>query len=148
MQREIEAREIDEIYCFFFPQYVQAIKAAKETIYIENQHIAHDHLLDLLVEAAQRGVRVVYLVPGKGIYIESIVTNLIYLFVFCFVRNGCGSSCKSENRCLETTVSSYLIINTISYLAKISLIQCQIFRKQCGCSECPASAKIYKYISR
>ena len=46
-------------------KYKIAIKSAKETIYIENQHIGHEYLLDLLIEALERGVQVVYLVPGE-----------------------------------------------------------------------------------
>eukprot|EP01119_Soliformovum_irregulare_P021591 TRINITY_DN7220_c0_g1_i1.p1 TRINITY_DN7220_c0_g1~~TRINITY_DN7220_c0_g1_i1.p1 ORF type:complete len:366 (+),score=59.54 TRINITY_DN7220_c0_g1_i1:513-1610(+) len=45
-------------------QYEIAIKSAKRSIYIENQHIAHPHLLQLIIEALDRGVMVTYMVPG------------------------------------------------------------------------------------
>jgi phosphatidylserine/phosphatidylglycerophosphate/cardiolipin synthase-like enzyme len=45
-------------------QYREAIKKAKEYIYIENQHMAHAELLELLKDALERGVKVIYVVPG------------------------------------------------------------------------------------
>lgn len=44
--------------------YRAAITSARQTIYIEQQHIAHPELLGLLEQACDRGVRVLYLVPS------------------------------------------------------------------------------------
>jgi cardiolipin synthase len=45
-------------------QYLQAIAAAKRTIYIEDQAIGHQQTVDALQEALERGVEVVFLVPA------------------------------------------------------------------------------------
>lgn len=47
-----------------YEQYKLAFGAAKRTIYIENQHVAHPLLLDLLIQALKRGVAVVYMAPA------------------------------------------------------------------------------------
>eukprot|EP00037_Helgoeca_nana_P026500 m.299343 g.299343 ORF g.299343 m.299343 type:complete len:533 (+) comp27234_c1_seq2:1565-3163(+) len=45
--------------------YRAAITQARHTIYIEQQHIAHVELLELLEQACDRGVRVLYVVPSN-----------------------------------------------------------------------------------
>lgn len=59
-----------------------AIQSAKDTIYIENQHIAHDYIIDLLIEALKRGVVVLYLVPGQGMPLFLILSFL--KFIICY----------------------------------------------------------------
>ena len=46
-----------------FEAYRNAFREAREFIYCENQHLAHPELIDLMSEAAARGVRVVYVAP-------------------------------------------------------------------------------------
>ena len=53
-------------------QYKLAFAHAKRTIYLENQHPGEEQLLLLLSEAARRGVRVVYLVPGEPMQAISV----------------------------------------------------------------------------
>ncbi len=45
-------------------QYLQAIHAAKRTIYIEDQAIGHQQSVNALLAALERGVEVVFLVPA------------------------------------------------------------------------------------
>jgi phosphatidylserine/phosphatidylglycerophosphate/cardiolipin synthase-like enzyme len=47
-------------------QYVRAIAAARQTIYLENQVIGSPAIVDALRGAATRGVEVVFLVPGDA----------------------------------------------------------------------------------
>lgn len=46
-------------------QYSNALRAARSCVYLENQHVAHGPLLQLLREALERGVVVVYVAPTR-----------------------------------------------------------------------------------
>ena len=46
-------------------QYITAIDAAQESIYLENQAIGHALVVSKLAEALERGVDVTFLVPGR-----------------------------------------------------------------------------------
>jgi phosphatidylserine/phosphatidylglycerophosphate/cardiolipin synthase-like enzyme len=48
-----------------FAQMSQAIMEAREWIYIESQHPGEAHLLEMLLHACERGVQVLYIVPGQ-----------------------------------------------------------------------------------
>ncbi len=49
-----------------FEQYLAAIEGAERSIYLENQAIGSPAVVDALERAVQRGVEVVYLVPGNA----------------------------------------------------------------------------------
>jgi len=55
---------VEEGEMSIYLSYQSAIKRVKQYIYIENQHITHPELLELLIEALERGVIVVFLVPN------------------------------------------------------------------------------------
>ncbi|NRA00250.1 MAG: phosphatidylserine/phosphatidylglycerophosphate/cardiolipin synthase family protein [Myxococcales bacterium] len=49
-----------------FEQYIAALDAAERCIYIENQAIASPEIVDALYSALERGIEVVFLVPGEA----------------------------------------------------------------------------------
>eukprot|EP01121_Diplochlamys_sp_Union-15-3_P006615 TRINITY_DN17111_c0_g1_i1.p1 TRINITY_DN17111_c0_g1~~TRINITY_DN17111_c0_g1_i1.p1 ORF type:complete len:272 (+),score=42.97 TRINITY_DN17111_c0_g1_i1:54-869(+) len=59
-----------------YKQYKIAFQNAKKFIYIENQHLADVHLIDLMISALKRGVEIVYVVPWKSGILYVIKTEL------------------------------------------------------------------------
>ncbi|KAH3767992.1 Phosphatidylserine/phosphatidylglycerophosphate/cardiolipin synthase [Pelomyxa schiedti] len=72
----------DSILC----QYRNAIASAQHTIYMENQHFAHPEILQMLIAATLRGVKVIAVVPsfllsqklGTSAIGPHIVGNILY----------------------------------------------------------------------